>query len=170
MRSRARQKLVLGAASDSRSGAAGNDDGGGVGGDEDGDRTRDSSSSTDAAVEKREWNGEQLVGLKPGHHVGPYRLQVCLCVCVYVCQLRWCGCLTHRQTIRQIHRQTAHAHHSPRRRHVLKPRLPCCLFLLTCSCFSCSSCCFFFIGKRFIVLFSVKYCRMQYVLPCLLLL
>lgn len=71
------QKLVLEMAANSCSptaadGRAKNDD----------DRGRDhcnsnsNSCSEEAAVEKREWSGEQLVALKPGHHIGPYRLQV----------------------------------------------------------------------------------------------
>lgn len=60
------QKLALGTPANSR-------------GDVSGDRDVQGSEGVapdDGAVEKREWQREQLVALKPGHHVGPYRLQV----------------------------------------------------------------------------------------------
>lgn len=67
------RKLVIGMAANSRSSHAAADD---RASDDDDSNSNSNSCSQEAAVEKREWSGEQLVALKPGHHIGPYRLQV----------------------------------------------------------------------------------------------
>lgn len=69
------KKLVLGMAANSCNAAA--DDAADDRGSGHGDRGRNSNSE-EAAVEKKEWGREQLVALEPGHHIGPYRLQVLL--------------------------------------------------------------------------------------------
>jgi len=68
------QKLILGMAGDSCGAHPSAKDNGGGAGEGGGDRE---TGGAEAALEKREWEGDRQGGaLKPGHHIGPYRLQV----------------------------------------------------------------------------------------------